>query len=133
MFSFLKNEILIDVAEDSFTFTKDDKSIDIKTVMWLSNDSKLIVLEIGKDYYGPTPAKKFSIFDKETNESLMELRAQSFLKYGIGKILEGTFILSRPKVTFKNSARLKDVLVGKEREFLISTAKAAGARAVEFI
>lgn len=70
--NFFKNYIEVEVHPEYFIFRKSGKEIAVKTVIYLSTDTRPRVLAVGDDHIPSTPNVRIDLFGSEEKSLLIE-------------------------------------------------------------
>lgn len=124
----MKNEITIKVGLSHFVFSRGDKSVELRTILYL--DAKGLVVGVGTDTSG-TAVRRIDLFKEGYSDPSDRGSALiSFLRFGFSELMKG-IVFVRPTVRFENLDELKPILHGYEPWLLALMAFESGARVVE--
>ena len=128
-------KVIVDVDAEEFHFRWGNRSLSIKTFLYLSNiKGKYRILSVGENFEGSDQCLKVCLFNGEPLAEEIDSRKElleSFLRYGFIKISSRKLFM--PTVLFQNENRLNETLGGYQKDILIDAAKKASAYEVEFI
>jgi hypothetical protein len=125
----LSKDIEITVSSDRFLFKCNDELKSIKTKVYISkSEGKRRLLGIGGEYTPTSPNVCIELFKHKSNELGLarEECLEAFLRHAFYTTSKRRAFL-RPKVIFKNSNSLSDVLCGYQKLILSTAAMNAGA------
>ena len=131
---YLRNEVIVDVSKDVFTFHKGSHHFSLQTFLVLSDDGKNTIFSVGAEYGGREKSKKVLLFSEDA-EFDDELRNcfYSFLKYGLSKVIKGWSVIVRPTVIYRSHFQLSAFIKGDVKIFLQGAAKNCGAQRSKFV
>jgi hypothetical protein len=124
--------VVIDVAPDAFTFSRDDAHRSLATYLYVrQRDGSREIVAVGRDAPGALGVIRVDLFGKEPSPAgdLAE-HLEAYLTYGLQ--LLHTWSLIRPFVIVRGISRLTPFLNGYEQGLLRDVLTRAGASFVTF-
>lgn len=127
--NFFSNYIEVEVNPEYFIFRKSGKEIVVRTVIYLSTDTRPRVLAVGDEHIPSTPNVRIDLFGSEENSMLIEKGGclDAYFRHCIRLLNRPSYFIGlRPNVIFLNVSSLNGILGGYQRVVLKSIASNAG-------
>jgi hypothetical protein len=132
----IAGKIIVDVTPEVFVFSRNGRSINVGTFVYLYNDlGKYGIKGIGEDFDGCDRGLRIDLFKGESLPDNSISRAElleAFFRHSFIKIIGKEKFLS-PTVTFRGAHNLSGTLTGHQMTSLSNAAVKAGAHVVEFV
>ena len=130
-------EIVVEVSPDRFVFRRENEFKSLKTKIYLSAEINApTVLGVGEEYVPTQPSRCIKLFEENKNGSFKDLVKaeclEAFFRHAFRLITKRSAMI-RPKIVFKNTLSLNNILCGYQNSILASAAVNAGARECTFV
>ncbi len=122
------NTIEVDVNPEYFYFRRPGKEIRVEPTVYLSQKGKSFLVEaVGLIDNPPESLLRVDLFKPGKHALHNSECFEAFLKYCIRMVIARNVLL-RPRIIFRRSESLRDILCGYERQVLRDAVLRAGAR-----